>query len=54
MEMNKEILFLSEDKQIHLTAYLHEPSPELPLWRTRPAVLVLPGGRYQMTSDWQE
>lgn len=49
--MKKEVLALSENGQITLTSYLHEPSPELPLWHTRPAVLVLPGGGYQMTSD---
>jgi acetyl esterase/lipase len=49
--MKKEIISLSEDGQIHLTAYLHEYSQEMPLWGTRPAVVVLPGGGYQWTSD---
>jgi acetyl esterase/lipase len=49
--MNKEVISLSEDQQIYLTAYLHDHSPEMPLWRKRPAVLVLPGGGYMMTSD---
>ncbi len=49
--MRVETLPLSEDGSVHLTVYLQEPSRELPLWRTRPAVLVLPGGGYQMTSD---
>jgi acetyl esterase/lipase len=49
--MKKEIISLSEDGQIHLTAYLHEYSQEMPLWDKRPAVVVLPGGGYQWTSD---
>ena len=49
--MRKEVVYLSEDGQIHLTAYLHEYSSALPLWRSRPAVVVVPGGGYQMTSD---
>ena len=34
-----------------LTAYVQEPSPELDNAATRPAVLVLPGGGYFVTSD---
>ncbi len=49
--MKREVIALSTDGEISLTAYLHEYSPEMPLWRERPAVLVLPGGGYQMTSD---
>jgi acetyl esterase/lipase len=49
--VKKENMYLSEDKYIHLTAYLHEYSAEMPLWKTRPAVVVLPGGGYQWTSD---
>lgn len=49
--MRKELLFLTDDQRVHLTAYLHERSPELPAWQQRPAVVVLPGGGYQMTSD---
>lgn len=49
--MNKEVFAFSEDGAITLTAYLHEPSAEMPIWRERPAVLVLPGGGYTVTSD---
>ena len=49
--MKQEFLTLSEDGVVHMTAYLHEPSPELPRWDKRPAVLVLPGGAYMATSD---
>lgn len=34
-----------------LAGYLHEPSPELPGYEARPAVLVLPGGGYEFCSD---
>jgi acetyl esterase/lipase len=36
---------------VNLTAYLHDPSPELANLSVRPAVLVLPGGGYAGTSD---
>lgn len=36
---------------VTLTAYLHEPSAEMPRWTTRPAVVVCPGGGYCMCSD---
>lgn len=49
--MQREFIPMSEDGQIHLTAYLHEYSGEMPLWRRRPAVLVFPGGGYARTSD---
>lgn len=34
-----------------LTAYLHDPSPEMPHRALRPAMLVLPGGGYMICSD---
>ena len=37
-------------EHIYMTAYISEPSPELPD-TPRKAVLVLPGGGYEMTSD---
>lgn len=49
--MHKEVISLSEDGKVHLTGYLHERTPEIPLWNRRPAVLVLPGGGYARTSD---
>lgn len=39
------------DNVATLTAYVQEPSPELANASTRPAVLVLPGGGYFVTSD---
>ena len=35
----------------HLTGYLIENSPEIDADRTRPAVIVVPGGGYEFTSD---
>jgi acetyl esterase/lipase len=49
--MKREFYALTEDGRVHLTAYLHDISPELPTWPMRPAVLVLPGGGYGFTSD---
>jgi acetyl esterase/lipase len=49
--MNTEVIALSDDGSITLTAYLHESSAEMPIWQKRPAVLVLPGGGYTVTSD---
>ena len=42
---------LSGDGRVTLTAYLHEPSPEMPDFAVRPAVLVFPGGGYIGLSD---
>jgi acetyl esterase/lipase len=42
---------LTADGRVNLTAYLHDPSPELANLSVRPAVLVLPGGGYAGTSD---
>lgn len=36
---------------VSLTAYVHEPSVEMPNMKTRPAILVIPGGGYEMCSD---
>lgn len=36
---------------VTLTAYLHQPSPELTNAAIRPAVLVFPGGGYRVCSD---
>ena len=48
----KQLQFqLSPDDRVSLTAYLHDYTPEMPLWQKRPAVLVLPGGGYQFLSE---
>lgn len=36
---------------VTLTAYLPDPSAEMPNYKTRPATLVIPGGAYVMCSD---
>ena len=41
---------LSGDGRVTLTAYLHEPKNEMPIWGKRPAVLVCPGGGYGICS----
>ena len=48
--MQKEVITLSEKRQVTLTAYLEEVGGEYRLAK-RPAILVLPGGGYQMCSD---
>ena len=42
---------LSDDGLVNLTAYLHDLSPELSNLNTRPCVMILPGGGYNMLSD---
>lgn len=42
---------LGENPAVSLTAYLHDPSPEMPDMAVRPAMLVIPGGGYFMCSD---
>lgn len=49
--MNIEKIYLSEDKRVHLTAYIQDKSNEIKLSGKRPVVLVCPGGGYTMTSD---
>ncbi len=49
--MKTGTLFLTDDPNVTLTCYLHEPSGELANIHARPAVLVLPGGGYQACSD---
>ncbi len=36
---------------VTLTAYLPAASDEMPNYKTRPAILVIPGGAYMMCSD---
>lgn len=49
MEMKR--INLTEDGRVFLMAYLLGSSPEMPETAKKPAVLVVPGGGYQMTSD---
>lgn len=42
---------LSGDGRVTLTAYLHEPSPRMPDFAVRPAVLIFPGGGYHGQTD---
>ena len=50
--MKCETLFLREGRSdVTLTAYLLDCSPELPGSKTRPAVIICPGGAYLSCSD---
>ena len=41
---------LTPDGRVNLTAYIQQPSPEMPNRTVRPAVIVLPGGGYDHLS----
>ncbi len=43
--------YFNEEKNVGITAYLLDNSPEMPNLNVRPAVLVIPGGGYGMCSD---
>lgn len=49
--MKVSTVYINEDKNVSLTAYLQEKSPEMPNLDVRPAMLVIPGGGYGMCSD---
>lgn len=49
--MQKEVIILNEERNVTLTAYLSEVGGEFGNISKRPAMLVLPGGGYQMCSD---
>lgn len=49
--MKIEVFQLGEDEDITLTAYIQEPSEQMPLTKVKPAMLVLPGGGYSFCSD---
>ncbi|NLP49026.1 MAG: alpha/beta hydrolase [Clostridiales bacterium] len=49
--MKIEVFTLPNGEDITLTAYLLDSSDEMPNMKTRPAVLVLPGGAYHGCSD---
>ncbi len=42
---------LTPDGRVNLTAYIQQPSPEMPNRAVRPAMIVLPGGGYGFLSD---
>lgn len=49
--MKIEVINLTDDPNITLTAYIADNSPEMKKLDTRPAMLVLPGGGYRFCSD---
>lgn len=52
MDMKTEVIYLYKNrKDVTLTAYILEDSPELLAGKTRPAVIICPGGGYFGCSD---
>ena len=51
MSMQISTLNLTTDGRVSLTAYIQQPSPEMPNRAVRPAVIILPGGAYAFLSD---
>lgn len=49
--MTNQTVFLDDEKKVSLTSYLLDPSEEMKPFRTRPAVLIFPGGAYKFCSD---
>ena len=49
--MEREFITLHEDRNVTLTAYVQAVGGEFGGIPKRPAVLILPGGGYQMCSD---
>ena len=49
--MKRSVIALNAAQNVSLTCYLTEKSPEYANLDTRPAILVIPGGGYQMCSD---
>ena len=49
--MKIKVFKLNDKNDVTLTAYIQEPSEQLPLVKIRPAMLVLPGGGYSFCSD---
>jgi len=49
--MQKDVIILNEARNVSLTVYLQEIGGEFRHVAKRPAVLILPGGGYQMCSD---
>lgn len=49
--MRIEVIQLTENLEVTLTAYIRETSESMPLNMIKPAILVLPGGGYSYCSD---
>ena len=49
--MKIDKLILNEKRNVTLTAYIPDISPEMPNMHVKPGVLVFPGGGYSMCSD---
>lgn len=49
--MRVETIVLNEERHVTITAYIQEVGGEFSYISKRPAILVLPGGGYQMCSD---
>ena len=49
--MNTEVLTLNEERNVTLTTYIQDCGEGFGCVAKRPAVLILPGGAYQMCSD---
>ena len=49
--MRKEYICINEKRNVTLTAYLQETGGEFTFVHKRPAIVILPGGGYQMCSE---
>ncbi len=49
--MITKTIYLNDDKSVYFNAYLYEQSDEMPYSKTRPAVVVCPGGGYRFCSS---
>lgn len=49
--MQKEVIVLNEERNVTLTAYLEDVGGEYTSISKRPAILIFPGGGYQMCSS---
>lgn len=49
--MKKELIVLNEERNVSLTAYIQDVEGEFRNIKKRPAILVIPGGGYQMCSE---
>ena len=49
--MNTEVLTLNKERNVTLTTYIQDCGEGFGCVAKRPAVLILPGGAYQMCSD---
>ena len=49
--MISEIFKITDDSEVSLTSYISDISEEMKNMKTKPAILVLPGGAYKFCSD---